>query len=181
MTHSKHLKLIEKYPKLLHTSIIGKLPYDLYGIECGDGWYDIIDMALQQINTYNENPTHVPCKHNKWKIKINDMASKWSYYILKPLSDNIRYKILSKIYFNLKYGVPSNYKPVTIFQIKEKMGSLTIHVTNSNTYVKGILAMAHLMSLKTCEHCGTNKNVTKQGNFCVKSLCKKCHTNRREK
>jgi hypothetical protein len=60
MTDELEKKLIEKYPKMfvISESDITK-PYPMFGIECGDGWYNLLDELCNSIqfhidhNMYN--------------------------------------------------------------------------------------------------------------------------------
>lgn len=45
--------LLEKYPKIFAVSDGRKLlPFPMFGIECSDGWYDIINQLCFQIQNY---------------------------------------------------------------------------------------------------------------------------------
>jgi hypothetical protein len=49
MTPELEKELLDKYPKLFSNK-------QFYGIECGDGWYDILDHLCGAITEYTYNP-----------------------------------------------------------------------------------------------------------------------------
>lgn len=58
-------------------------------------------------------------------------------------------------------------------QIKEKFGGLRLYCSGSNEEIFHIIDAAEKKSYKTCEHCGTKKNVTTEGSW-ILTLCKTC-------
>lgn len=48
MSPEKEKALQDKYPKIFGTSDPYE-PYTIYGIECGDGWYDLLDVLCRNI------------------------------------------------------------------------------------------------------------------------------------
>ena len=48
MSPEKEKALQDKYPKIFGTSDPSE-PYTVYGIECGDGWYDLLDVLCRNI------------------------------------------------------------------------------------------------------------------------------------
>lgn len=48
MSPEKTKALQDKYPKIFGTSDPSE-PYTTYGIECGDGWYDLLDVLCRNI------------------------------------------------------------------------------------------------------------------------------------
>ena len=116
--------LIDAYPKILTPDHNKNVPYDVYGIECDDGWYKLLDTTFKTINNHLESNS------------LNDFK---------------------------------------IVQIKEKLGKLRMWCLNSDTYITGVLSLAHNMSENTCELCGSIENVHLH---CIgalnKTLCKYC-------
>ena len=57
MTPELEKKLVEKYPKIFSVSTLdSRMPFPMFGIECGDGWYDLLDTlcgAIQHHLKYN--------------------------------------------------------------------------------------------------------------------------------
>lgn len=58
-------------------------------------------------------------------------------------------------------------------QIKEKFGCLRLYFADGNEEIGKIIDAAEQESYKTCEHCGTKRNVTSEGSW-ILTLCKKC-------
>lgn len=58
-------------------------------------------------------------------------------------------------------------------QIKEKFGRLRLYCTGGNEKISKIIRKAEDESCKTCEKCGTKKDVTVEGSW-IQTLCKNC-------
>ena len=58
MSPEKTKILQEKYPKIFGLGEDSNEPYGLYGLECGDGWFDLIDILCRNIQ-----------HHVDWKTK----------------------------------------------------------------------------------------------------------------
>lgn len=58
MSPEKTKTLQEKYPKIFRLKDGSNEPCDLYGLECGDGWFDLIDTLCKNIQ-----------HHVDWKSK----------------------------------------------------------------------------------------------------------------
>ena len=98
-------------------------------LRCHNGWFNLVDMMLGMILTYETN-------------KLLDV----------------------------------DYIPVTILDIKEKFGRLTITYDDGDTYIDGIIQFAERASLGICESCGTNKSsVLGYTDKWITVLCKDCY------
>ena len=68
--------LIEKYPKIFQVNRSRRLePYAMFGIECGDGWYDILNALCFQIQNYidwNNSQRQRLLENNPHNMKIPD-------------------------------------------------------------------------------------------------------------
>ena len=51
MSPEKEKALQDKYPKIFGTSDPSE-PYTVYGIECGDGWYNLLDVLCRNIQSH---------------------------------------------------------------------------------------------------------------------------------
>lgn len=58
MSPEKTKILQERYPKIFGLKENSNEPYGLYGLECGDGWFDLIDTLCKNIQ-----------HHVNWKIE----------------------------------------------------------------------------------------------------------------
>lgn len=172
-------KLYKKYPKLFaqkdlsmrHTAMC-------WGIECGSGWYSIIDKA---------------CRLIQWRIdqsrKSKVFALAYNRRLQKAINGNTRdleryyedlFKDKSQIPEKVKEEVENKrFRPVEpalpqiqFTQIKEKFGTLRIYTNHCNDYVDGVVAMAESMSAVTCEVCGVPGRSTAGG--WIETLCNRC-------
>lgn len=92
--------LFETYPKIFARRFMSKKYTAMcYGIQCPDGWYNIIDTLCASIQSYSDQNGLI-CEAN---------------------------------------------------QVKSKFGGLRFYVTYSDPYIKGLLSMAEMMSLKIKE------------------------------
>lgn len=172
-------KLYEKYPKLFGQKDLSmRYTAMCFGIECSDGWYNIIDNA---------------CRTIQWHItqsrKERAMALVYNRRLQRAIDGNT--KDLEKFYDKLytdKTQIPErikedverkNFRPVKevipqiqFTQIKEKFGTLRMYTNGYDDYIDGVIAMAESMSARTCEVCGVPGRQTKGG--WVQTLCVRC-------
>lgn len=162
-------KLYKKYPKLLNQNREnGREPFDLYGLEVGEGWADILDIVFYSINHYNENPPDAPSPFNGIKIRIHNFI----FPVMRKMPDRVK-SLIGKI-LQTKYHKSENHVKITIGQVKEKFGGLRIYVNNPTQYIRGVISYAESLSTRTCEICGSNANVTQNTKGWIKSWCNKC-------
>jgi hypothetical protein len=46
-------QLVERYPKIFNVGAVdSRLPFPMFGIECDDGWYDLLDALCFRIQWY---------------------------------------------------------------------------------------------------------------------------------
>lgn len=62
---------------------------------------------------------------------------------------------------------------IEILQIKEKFGGLRIYTSFSTPELDQLINDAEEQSFKTCEYCGSTKNVSQTTGW-IKTLCRKC-------
>ena len=185
--------LIDKYPSLFNGDLLN--PKDLatsthtksvprsskniknFGIECGDGWYTIIDHLLRNIDQH--------IKHT------NDWLKKGShrYNFLRKLSYNLRVKSSCNQKIRIKLGEwieknsPKVYAPLIIFnvaQIKEKFGTLRFYYIGGDEKIAGMVSMAESISYYTCETCGSTHNIGQTQGW-IRIMCKSCYENSPQK
>lgn len=134
----KFERLIAAYPKLFNKdSVI----INQRGIECGDGWFDLVSTAcsILQFGADN-NPVAL------YPEKVWDEASRsWETRdVLK-------------------------HPQVTMLQIKEKFGRLTIYMKNASEYQYAQISALSSHSSRVCETCG--KPGTMQNNGWMYVAC----------
>lgn len=52
MTPEKEALLRNKYPKIFRRSEFNSEPLDMWGLECGDGWFNLIDILCNSIQNH---------------------------------------------------------------------------------------------------------------------------------
>lgn len=138
----KHLT--EKYPKIF-TNMYGdpKKSCMAFGISCGDGWSNIIDLLCHSIQHYIDSMHDNKGYALRWNEKHPDNLKE----IEEPLDQ------------------------IVATQVKEKFGGLRFYTNHSDDYVDGLIQMAELMSTRTCEVCG-NIGKSRTGGW-IRTLCDK--------
>jgi len=120
-------KLVEKYPKLFANRYGNVMETAMcWGFECGDGWYNILDVLCSNIQ-----------HHIDWKERQHNCAIEYNQ---KTTGEHRK--------------VPDLVAQVTVDQVKEKFGSLRFYYTGGDDYIRGLSTMAESMSEVTCEECG---------------------------
>lgn len=104
-----------------------------WGIDTGDGWYDLID-------TLCANVQH----HVDWLVKKQQFAIDRGE--IKP-----------------EDVVLEEDMQVVASQVKEKFGGLRFYVNAADDTVRGMIDMAESMSYKICETCGNPGRPNKAG------------------
>jgi hypothetical protein len=169
--------LCEKYPKMMVNRNKNMQETCMcWGFECGDGWFNILDQLMGNIQ-----------HHIDWKekqragaIKYNEMATqaKAGNFDLfeedmKALpNDEYKEKRLGEIVAGDFRTVPDLIPQVTLDQVKEKFGTLRFYYSGGDDITDGMVRMAESMSGVTCEECG---NVgERRGGGWVHTYCTPC-------
>jgi len=163
-------RLVKKYPKFFEylKDYKGPLIPIQFGFECGDGWYVLIDSLMESIYNHIESRK----KHPHTQIK-----SKFWRAIMPRLHKSVRYskkiyKLVNKIEKKLKKeNIPAPY--VDIIQVKEKFGGLRFYINGGDDYIYGMISLAEDMSYRTCEFCGSTKNIGQTSGW-ITTICKDC-------
>lgn len=156
--------LCAKYPKIFkyrhapmtHTAMC-------WGFECGDGWYNIIDVLCGNIQS------HVDFKRKRRAraLQFNRALKRALAGDTRPLQIHFTFggkgepdewaiemanKAIVKAEFN---EVPPPMPYITASQVKEKFGGLRFYTNGYTDEVSGMIRMAEAMSYRTCEECGS--------------------------
>jgi hypothetical protein len=158
--------LVEKYPKIFClTKKAGPGPHypiTLFSIECGDGWFDILDSACDLIQRHVDDKR----RHRALSLRYNraiqraargDTAGLIHYYTAGDKFTEWAQKQVSETMLCKRFTqrpVPEICHQVVAMQIKEKFGGLRFYTNAKDEYVSGVLAMAESMSYSVCEQCG---------------------------
>ena len=180
---SKYKNFYEKYPKMCRDAHPME-PFPMFGIECGEGWYNILDNLCGNIQ-----------QHIDWRRKKRALALKYNRALNRAIKGDTRglvyfysfgkepneqaHTITMKECINPVFRkVPDSVHQVVIEQIKEKFGTLRFYYRGGDDYISGLVAMAESMSGVTCEECGAPG----EGNYngWIRTICKPCENKRAE-
>ena len=169
--------LCEKYPKMMvNRNKDMKETCMCWGFECGDGWFNILNQLMSQIQ-----------HHIDWKekqragaIKYNEMAAQAKAgnfdlfeETMKALpNDEYKEKRLAEIVAGDFRQVPESIPQVTLDQVKEKFGTLRFYYSGGDDYISGMVSLAESMTAVTCENCG-NPGSCRGGGW-VHTYCTPC-------
>lgn len=126
----KYKILLERFP-LLFPSEDAETPFNDWGFEVPDGWYDLIENTCRVLYNHYRNAQWRMEYAEKMKDKDPSLFEKYS----KELEEET-----------------SNLPVFT--QIKEKFGTLRLYADNVNDYSDGIIGLAESLSEHICKHCG---------------------------
>jgi hypothetical protein len=101
MNKELELKLLEKYPTILQDYGGDKRHTCMHwGMECGDGWYDLLDTLLEKLN-YISNHSGIQVIANQIKEKFGTLRFYYSTVVKTDLNiDPIVEKIIEDIVSN---------------------------------------------------------------------------------
>lgn len=178
-------KLISKYPVLF--SGVDKSPMEnlmCFGIECGPGWYQILDALCIMISG----------GHTGWCNADKDQC--WPIRLWNRLVDKLG-KWKWRVHRSIRYHTPK----FEFMQIKEKYGTLRVYLgspvfddeftKNMERYPKtmrevmdrwqrevdGAIQLAEDLSSITCEDCGKPGELCQRGIW-VSTMCPECRTSK---
>ena len=106
-----------------------------WGIETGDGWYNIIDQLCASIQD------HIDSRHknHQWDLEWNEKNPDQPRPVREP--------------------VPQ----VVAEQVKEKYGTLRFYYRGGDDVIDGMVRMAEAMTAVTCDVCGVPGKLGGQG------------------
>jgi hypothetical protein len=173
--------LCEKYPKMMvNRNKDMKETCMCWGFECGDGWFNILDQLMGNIQ-----------HHIDWKekqrvgaIKYNEMATQAKAgnfdlfeETMKALpNDEYKEKRLAEIVAGDFRQVPESIPQVTLDQVKEKFGTLRFYYSGGDDYISGMVSFAESLTAVICESCGNPGE--RRGGGWVHTYCDPCEEKR---
>jgi len=112
-----------------------------WGLECGDGWYNIIDTLCGLLTS---DYRQAKSRYDNIKDKVDQTQNEWSKKIVtQEMIDEAKAKLDEE---TLKV-------PVAV-QVKEKFGGLRFYVQAATDKHYQFISFAEVMSYRTCEDCG---------------------------
>lgn len=146
-------QLCEKYPKIFRDRH-GDMSKTcmVWGMCCGDGWYNIIDNMCARIQGHIDFSYERIEWDKKWNKNVNDPDYEWIAFVAReerPIREPI--------------------EQVVAIQVKEKFGGLRFYYNGGDDYIRGVVDMAEEMSYVTCEECGAPGKPSKEG--WIRTLC----------
>jgi hypothetical protein len=135
-------QLCEKYPLIFKDRNADMRTTAMcWGLECGDGWYNIIDVLCGLLTS---DYRQAKSRYDSIKDKVGQVANEWSKKIVtQEQIDEAKAKLDEE---TLKV-------PVAV-QVKEKFGGLRFYVQAATDKHYQYISFAESMSYRTCEECG---------------------------
>ena len=163
-------QLCDKYPTIFADRY--KSPQEsclAFGIECGDGWYDILDtLCYAATHTYSTSFEVDEQDGKRLGLKLNTYNNAYYFPVNPPqiIADQVKEKFGTlRFYYHLEFD------PVLIELNKTgKYPDIKEVMDRYYAFFDGIVHVAEVMSERTCEKTG------KKGELCVrggwyKTLC----------
>ena len=145
-------QLCEKYPKIFRDRYAPMTETCMcWGIECGSGWYQVIDSLCGQIQS-----------HIDWSHKSNAIDLEWN----EKHPENQR-------------EVRPIVEQVIAVQVKEKFGGLRFYYDGGDDMIDGMVRMAESWAACSCETCGKPGSLRRGG--WLRTLCDEHHEEREKK
>jgi hypothetical protein len=169
-------KLCEKFPKIfrnryapINQTCMG------WGLDVGDGWYDIIDMACTTIQSHIDNSRRNRisnyCFNRALREALKGNMKPIEYYFCKdrPVSSHSE-KVINDVITKRSFrDIPTRCEQLVATQVKEKFGTLRFYYVGGDDYCDGVMSLADNMSAVTCERCGKPGKTRNKG--WVATLC----------
>ena len=162
--------LVKEYPEFFEylKEYKGPLMPITFGFECGDGWFVILDELMGEIKNHIENER----RNAKYRFRHN--FPKW----LQTKANRLPWKrkLLRKFMHWVANKYPRGVEPLPhprITQVKEKFGGLRFYIDGGDDEIYGMIGLAESLSYRTCEFCGTTKDVGQTQGWII-TCCKAC-------
>lgn len=179
-------QLCEKYPKLFSYRVNRNTNSPLaFGIECGDGWFTILDTMCGLIENHIDWERERIASGKRFNRILAQARKGNERNIRFYAKEKLGYKTEEQINEYVKNAKPRDFgeieppKQVQFFQIKEKFATLCVYTRGADEYVNGIIRMSEAISARTCEDCGL-PGKKRQGGW-IRTLCDTCAESRGKK
>ena len=141
-----------------------------FGIECGSGWYMLLDELMASIENHIENVN---------RNAKNELKYKWMWELqlkLRRRARAVKSKWKDLADFIYKHAPRKKFVPMffRIDQIKEKYGGLRFYYSGGDIYIDGLTSLAESLSYKICEDCGSTKDIGYTKGW-IATMCQDCY------
>lgn len=174
MTPELQQKLYDKYPEIfVQKDQSMRQTCMCWGIEVGNGWYNILDALCANIMGHAMNQR----KDIEMYRRFRDGKELQMIFGIRAKAQGIasaRAWFKSFLPYLKDQRTPQEIVPcIQAVQVKEKFGSLRFYTDTSDDYVEGLISMADSMSARTCEICGKPGHVLNHGGW-LSARCEGC-------
>ena len=161
-------QLNEKYPEMFMFHNFRSS--NCFEFECGDGWYNLLNVLLGEITIYVKGTIERVEKFEDAREKIDaGLAGTVPKYIV----DYIELIDAGKATWPEKVDYPEAR------QIKEKFATMRVYMHGCDNVIAELCNFAETMTITTCEECG-NIGSLRNGTW-MKTLCDEHEANRQKK
>ena len=178
MDISLQKQLFQKHSKFFDVGERNKLPMPIdFGIECGNGWFFIIDDLLSTIDDYITHNNKQSVIKSKF---LRSFFNKYSNFFIW-LEHYRSGRKLKRFIFNKivpKFKKSTNTIDFKVLQIKEKYGVLTVYSSYEDDVILNVINYSAKISSSVCEYCGSTINVGKTSPWII-TCCKNCYDNKK--
>jgi hypothetical protein len=169
-------KLTEKYPRIFKNRYGDmKETCMCWGLECGNGWYKLIDCLCALIENHVKNLEHNEERKKeineiKTALRAGDDTKFEEYY--KTFGDAFKVEAKARLLTEDLEEVKEVY-PVVASQVKEKFGGLRFYIEGGDDTVFAYIDFAEHLSYYICEECGSMDHIGTTSGWII-TLCKSC-------
>lgn len=168
--------LCKKYPKIFKNRYADMRTTAMcWGFECGEGWFNIIDLLCSQIQGHidwkrTERANVLRFNRALKRALAGDVSGLIKYFSYKgKITEYTMRSVDSSMEDKIYREVPKKVHQVVATQVKEKFGALRFYYDGGDDYIHGLTSMAEAMSGRTCEVCGNPGESNKSGY--ITTLC----------
>jgi len=165
--------LCENYPKIFANRYNDTMMTCMaFGIECGDGWFNILDQLCGNIQqridwSVKNNASDIKFEKMRTAVVAGDLTSFNSEYA--TMSPEFVARMKSDLLKMKPREIRKVIPQVVAIQVKEKFGTLRFYYNGGDDVIGGMVQMAESMSGVTCEECGNTGK--RYGGGWITTLC----------
>ena len=160
-------KLYEKYPKIFADRNKSMQETCMcWGLEVGDGWYDLIDVLCEALTYTYTTSLQVDEEDGKrlgFKPYLAHVTGKFNYYFKVQAPQVVADQVKEK-YGDLRFYFHLEYDPINQ-ELAKKYSELEAINKRYADYIDGIVHFAETASRRTCEVTGANGEMHVRGGW----------------